>query len=92
PGAGRTAAGATVTIRPSNGQGVAVPAVSGKPADAVQALRAAGFGLVESSCTQKDDASDDGTVTGTDPAAGTIVNRGTQITVQYQAKNCGGRR
>ena len=92
PGAGRTAAGATVTIRPSNGQGVAVPAVSGKPADAVQALRSAGFGLVESSCTQKDDASDDGTVTGTDPAAGTIVNRGTQITVQYQAKNCGGPR
>ncbi|MBD3759046.1 MAG: transglycosylase domain-containing protein [Microbacterium sp.] len=92
PAAGRTAAGATVTIRPSNGQGVAVPAVSGKPADAVQALRSAGFGLVESSCTQKDDASDDGTVTGTDPAAGTIVNRSTQITVQYQAKNCGGRR
>ena len=42
PAAGRTAAGATVTIRPSNGQGVAVPAVSGKPADAVQALRSAG--------------------------------------------------
>ncbi|WP_455133852.1 transglycosylase domain-containing protein [Microbacterium aurum] len=93
PGAGRTAAGATVTIRPSNGEGVAVPGgLPAKPADAVQALRSAGFGLVESSCTKKDDASDDGTVTGTDPAAGTIVNRSTQITVQYQAKNCGGRR
>ena len=92
PGAGRAAAGSTISINPSNGNGVTVPAVSGKPADAVQALRAAGFGLVESSCTQKDDASDDGTVTGTDPAAGAIVNRSTQITVQYQAKNCGGRR
>jgi beta-lactam-binding protein with PASTA domain len=36
PGAGRVAGGTTVTIRPSNGQGIAVPAVSGKPADATR--------------------------------------------------------
>lgn len=91
PGAGRVAGGTTVTIRPSNGEGVVVPAVSGKPSEAVQALRAAGFGRVDSSCTQRDDASDDGTVTGTDPAAGTVVSRNAQITVQYQASSCDGR-
>ena len=91
PGAGRVAGGTTVTIRPSNGQGIAVPAVSGKPDAAVSALRAAGFGQVTTSCTAKDDAPADGTVTGTDPAAGTIVSRTAAITVQYQAKTCGGR-
>lgn len=91
PGAGRIAGGTTVTIRPSNGQGIAVPAVSGKPDAAVTALRAAGFGQVTTSCTAKDDAPADGTVTGTDPAAGTIVSRTAAISVQYQAKTCGGR-
>lgn len=89
PGGGRAAAGTTVTIQPSNGEGVTVPAVSGKPDDAVQTLRAAGFGQVDTACTTSEDAGDDGTVTGTDPAAGTVVNRAAQITVQYQAKKCG---
>ncbi len=88
PGAGKVAAGSTITISPSNGNGVAVPAVSGKPGDAVQALRAAGFGQVDLQCTQSDGAGNDGTVTGTNPAAGTIVNRSAQITVQFQAKKC----
>jgi membrane peptidoglycan carboxypeptidase len=88
PGAGRAAAGSTITINPSNGNGVAVPAVSRKPGDAVQALRAAGFGQVDTQCTQSDDAGNDGTVTGTNPAAGTIVSRNAAITVQYQAKKC----
>lgn len=85
---GRAAAGSTITINPSNGNGIAVPAVSGKPGDAVQALRAAGFGQVDMQCTQSEDAGNDGTVTGTNPAAGTIVSRSAQITVQYQAKKC----
>lgn len=88
PGAGRAAAGSTITINPSNGNGVAVPAVSGKPGDAVQALRAAGFGQVGLQCTENNDAGNDGTVTGTSPAAGTIVSRNAQITVQFQAKKC----
>jgi len=91
PGAGRVAGGTTVTIRPSNGQGVTVPAVSGKPADAVNALRSQGFTNVGQQCTASPTADDNGTVTGTDPAAGTVVSRSAQITVQYQAKNCGGR-
>lgn len=91
PGAGKVAGGTTVTIRPSNGQGIAVPAVSGKPADAVNTLKAQGFSNVAQQCTASPTADDNGTVTGTNPAAGTVVNRSTQITVQYQAKNCGGR-
>lgn len=88
PGAGKAAAGATVTIHQSNGSGAVVPATSGKPSDAVQTLRAAGFGQVTTSCTQKDDISNEGTVTGTDPSAGSVVSRNTQITVNYQAKKC----
>jgi len=91
PGAGRVAGGTTVTIRPSNGQGATVPAVSGKPADAVNALRSQGFTNVGQQCTASPTADENGTVTGTDPAAGTVVSRSAQITVQYQAKNCGGR-
>ena len=89
PGAGRVAGGTVVTIRPSNGEGVTVPAVSGKPADTVKALRDAGFGQVTTACTATETANDEGTVTGTDPAAGTVVNRNAAISVQYQAKKCG---
>ncbi len=91
PGAGRVAGGVTVTIRESNGQGISVPAVSGKPNDAVSTLRSAGFGQVDTQCTVSDSAPADGVVTGTDPASGTIVDRGSQISVQYQAKSCGAR-
>ena len=66
-----------------------MPAVSGKPADAVKALRDAGFGQVTTACTATETANDEGTVTGTDPAAGTVVNRNAAISVQYQAKKCG---
>lgn len=90
PGAGRVAGGTTVTIRPSNGQGVAVPGGFTTWKDAQDTLKAAGF-AVTGQCTVSPTASDDGTVTGTDPAAGTVVSRGAQVTVQYQAKNCGGR-
>ncbi|MGB4776862.1 transglycosylase domain-containing protein [Microbacterium sp.] len=90
PGAGKVSGGTTVTIRPSNGQGVAVPAVSGKPRDAAAALARAGFGSVDAACTQRDDAPRDGTVTGTNPPAGTMVSRNTAITIQYQAESCGG--
>jgi hypothetical protein len=63
PGAGRVAGGTTVTIRPSNGQGIAVPAVSGKPADAVANLKAQGFSNVGQQCTASPTADDNGTVT-----------------------------
>lgn len=87
PGAGKAPGGATVTITPSNGSGVAVPGVSGTPQDAARQLAQAGFASVSAECTQGGD-SDQGVVTGTNPAAGTITNRGTAITIQYQAKDC----
>ncbi len=87
PGAGRVAAGTMVTIYPSNGQGVAVPGVSGTPLEAQAALRGAGFGNITLQCTEQDSATSP-TVTGTNPAAGTVVSRSAPITITYQAKKC----
>lgn len=89
PGAGRVAGGTTVTINPSNGQGVVVPGVSGTPEEAQRALRGAGFGTVTLQCTASEGANAP-TVTGTDPATGTVVSRNASITINYQAKNCNG--
>jgi len=89
PGAGRVAGGTNVTITPSNGQGVPVPSVGGRPDDAENQLRAAGFGRIERQCTENEGAPPQGVVTGTDPAAGTIVGRNTTITIQFQAAKCG---
>jgi membrane peptidoglycan carboxypeptidase len=89
PGAGRVAGGTNVTIRPSNGKGIAVPDVTGRaPAEAVAVIRGAGFGNVEATCVQRDDA--DGTVTGTDPSSGTVAGPNTKVTVTYEAADCGG--
>jgi membrane peptidoglycan carboxypeptidase len=88
PGAGRVAGGTNVTISPSNGKGIAVPDVTGeKPDAAVAAIRGAGFGNVDTQCTQRDDG--DGTVTGTDPPAGTVAGPNTKVTVTYAAPDCG---
>ncbi|MBN9213613.1 MAG: glycosyl transferase family 51 [Microbacterium sp. SCN 70-200] len=89
PAAGKVGGGTTVTINPSNGNGLTVPAVSGTLSSATQTLRSAGFSDISSSCTQRDSASDEGTVTGTDPSAGTVVSRSASITINYQAKSCG---
>ncbi|MBN9194039.1 transglycosylase domain-containing protein [Microbacterium sp.] len=76
PGAGKTAGGATVTISPSNGQGLSVPDVSGqKSSDAAAQLHSAGFANV-TECKQGD-----ATVSSTDPPSGTMVNRSTTITL-----------
>ncbi|GAA3760550.1 transglycosylase domain-containing protein [Microbacterium kribbense] len=89
PGAGKTAGGTTVTISPSNGKGIPVPDVSGQqPQPAVSALRAAGFSNVNAVCKQNDGG--DGTVSGTDPSAGTVAGPSTAITVTYQSPDCGG--
>ena len=89
PEAGKTAGGTTVTLSPSNGQGIKVPDVSGQqPEQAVAYLRSIGFGKVTATCDQKDGA--DGTATGTDPASGTMAGPNTAITVKYAADKCGG--
>ncbi len=92
PGAGRVSGGTTVTISPSNGQGVSVPDVSGRPLDqALSELRRAGFGNVQpGSCTTSDTATAQGVATGTNPAAGSVVNRNSAISVDYARIDCGG--
>ncbi|MDQ0642424.1 transglycosylase domain-containing protein [Microbacterium murale] len=81
PGAGQVSSGTTVTISPSNGQGATVPDVTGKKlAEAVEALKAAGFVSVtpHASCTG-DDAK---AVKSTSPAAGTATKKTTAVTVK----------
>ena len=92
PGAGRVAGGSTVTINPSNGQGVAVPDVAGRSLrDAKDALRSAGFGnVVDGACTVDAGAGTQQKATGTTPAAGSLVNRNAAIAVDYVSAVCGG--
>lgn len=92
PGAGRVAGGTVVTISPSNGQGISVPDVAGRQLDrAIADLRKAGFGnVLPGTCSENEDADAQGEATGTKPAAGTVTNRNTAITVDYVARSCGG--
>lgn len=82
PAAGQAPSGTTVTISPSNGQGVTVPDLRGQPRSQAQdALIAAGFTRIafDNSCNPGK-----ATVAGTDPAAGTATNKSAQITVTCQ--------
>ncbi|MFT4051289.1 MAG: penicillin-binding protein [Microbacterium sp.] len=88
PSAGQVASGTTVTITASNGNGITVPAVSGTLSAAIATLESAGFTDIDTQCTESDSASENGTVTGTDPATGTVTTDSTQITVKYQARSC----
>jgi membrane peptidoglycan carboxypeptidase len=86
---GATAAGSTITINPSNGQGATVPGVSGTVQDAQRQLNAAGFAnVVPGVCTENPGLSGDTQATGTNPAGGTAANKSTQITVDFTAKKC----
>ncbi|MCT2222898.1 transglycosylase domain-containing protein [Microbacterium paraoxydans] len=76
---GQAAAGATITISPSNGNGATVPDVTGQsPTEANAALVAAGFTTVEreGSCN-----AEDATVTATTPAANSAATKATPIRV-----------
>ncbi|HEX5857010.1 MAG TPA: transglycosylase domain-containing protein [Microbacterium sp.] len=90
PAGGKIASNSTVTINPSNGQGVAVPDVSGQNAEqALSTIRGAGFGnAVPGTCTEDKAAKGQGVVTSTSPAAGTVTNRNSQITVNYSRDKC----
>lgn len=90
PGAGRVSGGTTVTINPSNGQGLSVPDVNGEQLDrALSDLRGAGFGNVQpGTCTEDATAGPQGRSTGTNPAAGTVVNRNTAIAINYSREKC----
>lgn len=90
PSGDRAPAGATITLRPSNGQGGTVPDVSGRSLDdALAALRSAGFGDVKpGKCTASGSGGNTRTATGTNPAAGTGANRNTAVTVDYTSERC----
>jgi membrane peptidoglycan carboxypeptidase len=92
PGAGRVAGGTLVTISPSNGQGIAVPNVSGQNlSDAINQIRGAGFGNVQpGTCTSDPNAGTDPKATTTNPGAGTVTNQNTAITVNYALQDCTG--
>jgi len=68
-----------------------VPDVSGRPLDeAVRAIQRSGFGNVQPGTCTVDDRVNNPRATGTSPGAGSVVNRNTQITVNYAASDCGG--
>ncbi len=92
PGPGKVAGGSTVTINPSNGEGISVPDVSGRTLDdAKKALRSAGFGNVgDGTCTADASLGAQTRSGATNPGAGSVVNRNASITVDYAAAVCGG--
>ncbi len=90
PGAGKAAGGTAITISPSNGQGVTVPSdVAGKPIGEALAYLSTTFPNVRpGTCTAEKSAKGNGIATGTNPPGGTVVNRNTQITVDYKSEHC----
>jgi beta-lactam-binding protein with PASTA domain len=55
---------------------------------ATAALQAAGFTNLSGSCTVDPNAPNNGMVTGTNPPAQTVTNRGTAIAISFNAKAC----
>ncbi|MET0736209.1 MAG: transglycosylase domain-containing protein [Microbacterium sp.] len=90
PPAGKTAGGTPITIFPSNGQGIAVPDVSGRQLDrAKDELRSAGFGNVQDgTCTEDPAADAQPKANGTTPGAGSVANRNATILVNYVRRDC----
>ncbi|WP_296192343.1 transglycosylase domain-containing protein [uncultured Microbacterium sp.] len=90
-GGGQVASGMTITITPSDGTGVAVPAnlIGMTPQNAANAIRGAGFSRDPiGQCTASPDAPDQGVVTSVNPGSGTVAGRGDQVTIAYNAKKC----
>ncbi|MFD6700832.1 MULTISPECIES: transglycosylase domain-containing protein [unclassified Microbacterium] len=88
PGPGQVVTGSTITISPSNGQGASVPNVVGMTmGDAANALKTAGFQAVKGTCTPGN-GDDSGTVSATNPVAGTAAPKGSSVTLNYVKKNC----
>jgi beta-lactam-binding protein with PASTA domain len=79
PGAGQVAGGTTVTIYPSDGQGVIVPAVSGSVDQARSTLQGAGLNATGGTCKSSKATV---TLTGTNPGAGAMVARGSTVNIE----------
>ncbi len=89
PGAGRVSGGTTVTISPSNGEGVAVPDVVGmNRQQAVDSIRGTFGRNPAETCVVKEGATGPGVVTSVEPGAGSIVNRNAQLAITYERDTC----
>jgi membrane peptidoglycan carboxypeptidase len=91
PSAGKVAGGTPITISPSNGNGITVPSdVAGRSvSEAISYLRSVGFGNVQpGSCTEENGVKGSGVATGTNPPGGSVVNRNSQILVDYKSEHC----
>jgi beta-lactam-binding protein with PASTA domain len=90
PGAGRVAGGTSVTIHPSNGQGVTIPGgLVGAPyQEARNTLMSAGFGNVDIQCQEQEGGS--GLVASVSPGEGTEANRNTRVALVYTDDRCRG--
>jgi len=62
--------------------------IGDKPADALQKWQAAGFTSVTLGTCTAGSGGQDGSVTGTTPAADSVVNKGTAISVNYKKQAC----
>jgi beta-lactam-binding protein with PASTA domain len=87
---GQAPVGATITIRPGNGQGGTVPDVTGQNVNSARAaMLNAGYGNVAiGDCKKDSSAPPEGQVTGTNPAANSPANKNTTITFNVVAKDC----
>ncbi|CDK01669.1 Glycosyl transferase family 51 [Microbacterium sp. C448] len=89
PGAGRVSGGTTVTISPSNGEGVAVPDVVGmNRQQAVDSIRGTFGRNPAETCVVKEGATGPGVVTSVNPGPGSIVNRNAQLAITYERDTC----
>ncbi len=89
PGPGQVYGGSTVYISPSSGKGATVPNVAGeKPADAVAKLQAAGFSSVSLGTCSPGSGGPDGSVTSSNPPAGTMTAKSTPIVLNYKKQTC----
>ncbi len=89
PGAGRVSGGTTVTISPSNGEGVAVPNVVGmNRQQAVDSIRGTFGRNPAETCVVKEGATGPGVVTSVAPGAGSIVNRNAQLAITFERDTC----
>ncbi|QEW03900.1 transglycosylase domain-containing protein [Microbacterium lushaniae] len=87
--AGSAPGGTPITINPSNGQAGAVPDVTGQaPVKALATLRQTFPEATLGTCTEDPEGGPQGRVTGTDPAAGSVVPRSAAITIDYTSEDC----
>ena len=86
---GEAPAGSLITLQVSNGKGsIKVPDVEGMSyAKAYDQLFEAGLRIYRS-CSEKDDAPDEGRVTRTNPSAGEYLTDGARIDIYYESKTC----